>query len=130
MREDPIRSQIEGLGNRRLAAWVGVFALSVLAAGFVLGLVVKHNSDRPTRVSVALVLAGLLLGFATSILTPSSRRIARSALMALGLTLSLVAFALRTLFGWSQTIPLLLTISPLMLPLGYMIGQVRASHRN
>jgi len=129
MNEDPIRSQIEGLGYRRLAAWVGVFALCVVAAGVVLGLVVKHGGDRPTRVSVALVLTGLLLGFATSILTPSSRRIARNALVALGLALSVVAFALRTLFGWSHTLPLLLTLSPLLLPVGYVIGQVRVSRR-
>ena len=129
MNENPIQSQIEGLGYRRLAAWVGLFALSVIVAGVVLGLVVKHGHDMPTRVSVALVLSGLLLGFATSILTPSSRRIARNALVALGLALSLVMFGMRTLLGWSEELPLLLTISPLMLPLGYVIGQVRAPRR-
>lgn len=122
---DPIRGQIEGLGYRRLAVWAGLFMLVVLAAGVVLGMVVKHSRDSPLSVSVALVLSGLLLGFATSILTPSSRRIARNALMALGLTLSLVTFLMRTLLGWSQDLPLLLTISPLMLPLGYVIGQIK-----
>lgn len=129
MDEDPVRSQIEGLGYRRLAAWVGMFALCVFAAGLVLGLVVKHGHNRPTSASVALVLSGLLLGFATSILTASSRRIARNALLALGLALSLVAFALRTLFGWSHEMPLLLTISPLLLPAGYVIGQIKAPRR-
>lgn len=129
MDEDPIGSQIEGLGYRRLAAWVGVFTLYVVAAGVVLGLVIKHGHDRPTRASVTMVLTGFLLGYATTILTPSSRRIARNALVALGLVLSLVAFALRTLFGWSHALPLLLTVSPLLLPVGYVIGQVRASRR-
>ena len=123
--DDPIPSQIEGLGYRRLAVWVGRFALYVLAAGIVLGLVVKHGRDAPTRASVALLLTGLLLGFATSILAPESRRLARSALVALGLTMSLVGFVLRTLFGWSMELPLLMTICPLMLPLGYVIGQIR-----
>jgi len=45
------------------------------------------------------------------------------------LALSVVAFALRTLFGWSHTLPLLLTLSPLLLPVGYVIGQVRVSRR-
>lgn len=125
MNQNPIRSQIEGLGYRRLAVWVGVYGLGVLVAGVVLGLVVKHAPDKATRLSVALVLTGLLLGFATAILTPSSRKIARNALVALGLTLSLTAFLLRVLFGWSHEIPLALTISPLMLPLGYVIGQMK-----
>lgn len=125
MNEDPISSQIEGLGYRRLAVWVGRFALGVVASGIVLGLVVKH-AQKPTRASVALIFTGLLLGYATSILTPSSRRIARIALVALGLTTSLIAFTARTLFGWSQEMPLLLTISPLMLPLGYLIGASKA----
>lgn len=129
MNEDPIQSQIEGLGYRRLAMWVGVFALCVFAAGGVLGLVIKHGYDRPTSVSVASALSGLLLGFATSILTPSSRRIARDALVALGLALSLIAFAMRTLFGWSHEMPLLLTVSPLLLPLGYIAGQIRLPRR-
>lgn len=105
--------------------WVGRFALYVLVAGIVLGLVVNHGRDGPTCASVALVLTGLLLGFATSGLAPESRGLARNALVALGLTLSLVAFGMRTLFGWNRELPLLLAISPLMLPLGYVIGQIK-----
>jgi len=127
MNQNPIRSQIEGLGYRRLAVWVGVYAIGVLVAGVALGLVVKHINDKSIRLSVALILTGLLLGFATSMLTPSSRKIARNALVALGLTLSLTAFSLRVLFGWSHELSLALSLSPLMLPLGYIIGQFRAS---
>lgn len=129
MSEDPIKSQIEELGYRRLAVLVGTFALCVVAAGVVLGLVIKHGGDRPTSASVALVLAGLLLGYATSILTLSSRRVARNVLLAMGLSLSLVGFAMRTLFGWSYEMPLLLVVSPLFLPAGYIAGQIKAPRR-
>jgi hypothetical protein len=124
MSDDPIRSQIEGLGYRRLAGCLGRFALMVLACGLVFGLTAKHASIGAALSALCLI-TGVLLGFATSILTPSARKALLISFVIFGLAFFLAVFAMRTLFGGSQEYALLEAVAPLLLPVGYVIGQVK-----
>ena len=128
MNDDPIRRQIEGLGYRHLAGCFGRFALMVLACGVAFGLATKHASVA-TALSALCLITGLLLGFATSILTSSARRVLLISFLIFGLALFLDVFALRTLFGESREYALMEAIAPLLLPVGYVVGQVKLSRR-
>jgi len=128
MSEGPIRRQIEGLGYRHLAGCFGRFALMVVACGVAFGLAAKHASVG-TALSALCLITGLLLGMATSILTSSARRVLLISFVIFGLALFLAVFALRTLFGGSRYHALIEAIAPLLLPVGYVVGQVRASRR-
>lgn len=125
MSEDPIRDQIEGLGYRRLAGCFGRFALMVLACGVAVGLAAKHASVG-TALSALCLITGVLLGFATSILASSARKALLLSFAIFGAALFLVMFAMRTLFGASQEYALLETTAPLLLPVGYVIGQIKS----
>ena len=128
MNEDPIRRQIEGLGYRRLAGCFGRFALMVLACGVAFGLTAKHASVG-TALSALCLITGLLLGMATSILASSARRVLLISFLIFGLALFLAVFALRTLFGASREYALMEAIAPLLLPAGYVVGQVKLPRR-
>jgi|GEM_PF-1759723 len=121
---DPNRipHQIEMSGVRRLAGCVVTIAVVVFAAAFVVRLVARHASHSTVE-AIAYAIAGVLLGLGTSILTPSARQILKLFLTALALLLFSIMFVQRTLFGWSHHFTMIAVISPLLMPLSYVITQ-------
>ncbi len=123
MKEDPIIGQIEGLGNRRLIISAAIWLLALLLGGIVLGLAANTTNDKATIIAIACAVSGLLLGFATSILTSSMRRLLKIVFISLGIFIAILLFASRTIGGYSSVIPLRLVATPLAFPIAFCIGQ-------
>lgn len=127
MNDFRIAGDIESLGNRRMLGCLGRFLLVFFVALVVYAIAVKHTSDRSIRAAAALAVSGVILGFATSILTSQSRKLLIGAFVALPLVIAIVLFAFRTLFGMSHALPLRLVLAPLFFSAGFVAGQIRRS---
>jgi len=124
MDNDRIVSQIEQVGARRLAGCLARFALLLVACGVALGLVVRGSQAAPVRIAAVCVVAGLIFGFAASILTSAMRKLLRSVFVLPPLAAVLTMFVLRTLFGWDKELPLLGIISPALFSAAFLLAQV------
>ena len=127
--DDRITNQIEGLGNKRLLGCACWWMVLMLVGSTVLGLVIRHTSDKPIRTGVVLAFSGLLFGSATSILTNVTRRFLKTVFVVFPLVMAFVMFALSTLFGYAENLPLRMVVAPLSLTAGFLLGQFIWSYR-
>ncbi|MCE5199055.1 MAG: hypothetical protein ABFD54_04995 [Armatimonadota bacterium] len=123
-----IPNQIDNLGSRRLFGCIVQFALAVLFTFAAVGLVAGRAGDKHLRALVVLAFSGFVMGLGTSILTSSMRRLLKIIFIVAGLAMSTVMFALRTMFGYADSLPLVWAASPLALSLAFLLGQCRRDY--
>ncbi len=122
---DRIPNQIDNIAFRRLLGCLVKFVLVFLAGMAVFALVVKHTDDRGTRAAAAFAFGGLVFGLAASILTDRAQKLLLGVFIPMPIAAALCMFALRTLFGMSEELPLIVTLAPLFLPAGFILGRSR-----
>lgn len=120
-----IHNQIEALENKHIIGCAIQWLMLLLIGTFTLAFLLKHTHDKAIRVAIAFGFTGLLLGFATSFLTCTSRKLLMSVFTFIPLALSLGMFIFRTLFDCADKFPLKLVITPLFITAGFLLGQLR-----
>jgi hypothetical protein len=118
-----IPNQIDDIAARRLIGCLVKFVLLFLAGMILFALIVRHAEDRGTRASAAFAFGGLVFGLAASILTHRAQRMLLWVILPLPPVASLCMFVLRTLFGMSDELPLAVTVAPLFLSAGFLVGR-------
>lgn len=118
-----IANQIEGLGDRRLLGCFMKTLLILALGGIVLHMVVRQSEDTAKNLAVMLAISGLVMGYATSYL----RTVLKVVMATVPLAATFVMFVMRTVLGWSNDLPLLMTLAPLVFGIAFLIGQLRQS---
>lgn len=122
-----IANQIEGLGDRRLLGCFMKTLLILALGGIVLHMVVRQSEDTAKNLAVMLAISGLVMGYATSYLDPRMRTVLKVVMATVPLAATFVMFVMRTVLGWSNDLPLLMTLAPLVFGIAFLIGQLRQS---
>jgi len=123
MTRNRIPNQIDDIAARRLIGCVVKFVFVFLAGMVMFALIVKHAEDRGTRAAAAFAFGGLVFGLAASILTNRAQKQLLWVIVPLPPAASICMFALRTLFGMSDELPLMVTVAPLFLSAGFLLGR-------
>jgi hypothetical protein len=101
--------------------------LVLVLGGVVLGLVARHAHNRILTGAVALMLSGLLFGFATSFLTFRMRKLASTAFLISAIAASLAILIARTCCGWESKLPLEVVFVPFVFPIAFKLGQAKGN---
>jgi len=125
MHTDPIKNQIENIGNRRLLGCAVRFALIVVACVVILVLIAKRPDGKPLYGAAAMGMCGLLFGFATSMLTERFRRFLKIVFVVIPIAITIGLFVARTVFGYARDLPLFSVLTPLFFSTGFLIGGIR-----
>lgn len=90
-------------------------------------MVVRQSEDTAKNLAVMLAISGLVMGYATSYLDPRMRTVLKVVMATVPLAATFVMFVMRTVLGWSNDLPLLMTLAPLVFGIAFLIGQLRQS---